>query len=70
MSGSAQAVRFGSWKAVRQPMFTGEIELYDLSEDLGEEHDVAASHPDVVARAAALMEAAHTPSPQWTLPTK
>ena len=66
--GSAQAVRFGSWKAVRQPMFTGEIELYDLSEDLGEEHDVAASHPDVVARAAALMEAAHTPSPQWTLP--
>ena len=68
--GSAQAVRFGSWKAVRQPMFTGEIELYNLSEDLSEARDVAADHPDVAARAASLMEAAHTPSPDWTLPAK
>ncbi len=25
--GSAQAVRFGKWKAIRKPMFTGPIEL-------------------------------------------
>ena len=28
--GSAQAVRWGDWKAVRQPMFSGRIELYDV----------------------------------------
>ena len=30
--GSAQAVRVGRWKAVRQPMLTGRIELYDLDD--------------------------------------
>ena len=29
-NGSAQAVRWGHWKAVRTPMFTGRIEIYDL----------------------------------------
>jgi len=63
--GSAQAVRSGNWKAVRQPMFTGEIELYDLASDPGEEHDVAAQHPEIVRRMRGIMEAAHTPSPLW-----
>ena len=63
--GSAQAVRAGRWKAVRRPMLTGEIELYDLSEDIGETRDVSASHPEVVARMRAYMEEAHTPSPLW-----
>jgi arylsulfatase A-like enzyme len=64
-SGSAQAVRFGSWKAVRKPMRTGPIELYDLATDSGEQHDVAAASPLVVKRAAAFMDAAHTPDPRW-----
>ena len=34
--GSKQAVRFGPWKAVRQPMLTGPIELFNLDIDLGE----------------------------------
>jgi arylsulfatase A-like enzyme len=62
---SAQAVRRGNWKGVRSPMFTGEIELYDLSGDLAEEHDVAAQHPDVVTQIRADMEQAHVPSPLW-----
>ena len=37
--GTAQAVRFGKWKAVRKPIFTGKIELYDLSWDHGEKRD-------------------------------
>ena len=37
--GSAQAVRFGRWKAIREPMFDGPIRLYDLFNDLGEERD-------------------------------
>jgi arylsulfatase A-like enzyme len=65
---SAQAVRFAHWKAVRSPMFTGKIELYDLAADLVEKNDVAAAHPDLVARAATLMQQAHVPSPLWQVP--
>jgi uncharacterized sulfatase len=63
--GSAQAVRVDHWKGVRQPMFTGEIELYDLDADLGEEQNVAPEHPDVVARVREIMDEAHRPSPMW-----
>ncbi len=63
--GSNQAVRMGRWKAVRQPMLTGKIELYDLSRDLGEKTDVAVEHPDVVAKMKQVMATAHVPSPRW-----
>ena len=54
-----EAVRSGKWKLhlerpVRrergQPAKMRPIELYDLSADIGEQHNVAAEHPDVVAR--------------------
>ena len=61
-----QAVRFGRWKAVRQPMLTGPVELYDLENDLSESHDVSSEHPDIVDRAARYMNEAHVPSPNWT----
>ena len=63
--GSSQAVRMGRWKAVRKPMLTGPMELYDLDTDLGERHDVAAAHPDVVARVERVMREAHHPSDLW-----
>ncbi|RME90155.1 MAG: N-acetylgalactosamine-6-sulfatase, partial [Verrucomicrobia bacterium] len=63
--GSRQAVRFGRWKAIRQPMLDGRVELYDLSSDLGEQHDIAADNPAVVQRAIDLMNAAHVPDPDW-----
>jgi len=62
---SSQAVRWGDWKAVRIPMLTGKFELYDLATDLGENHNVAASHPDVVEHIRGLMDEAHVPSPLW-----
>lgn len=65
--GSAQAVRMGDWKGVCRP-FWGEVELYDLKRDLGETHDVAARHPEVVARIRAAMKEAHVPSPLWKVP--
>lgn len=65
---SAQAVRQGRWKAVRIPLFDGPIELYDLETDPIESHDVAAAHPEVVARLAATMTAAHRPHPLWQPP--
>jgi uncharacterized sulfatase len=59
--GSAQAVRLGDWKGIRRPMFTGDIELYDLSSDLGEQHDIASAHPEIVVRIRAAMTEAHVP---------
>jgi alpha-L-rhamnosidase len=49
--GGKQAVRMGDWKAVRLDVIRNSrapIELYDLSTDLAEEHDVAAQHPEIV----------------------
>ena len=63
--GSAQAVRFGDWKAVRKPMIDGAVELYDLSADLGETTNLAAEHPDLVHQAAAYMDEAHVDDPRW-----
>ncbi len=63
--GSRQAVRQGQWKAIRQPMFDGPVQLYDLSKDLGEEHDLAQDEPEITKRMAALMDAAHEPSERW-----
>lgn len=66
--GSAQAVRHGNWKGIRQPMFTGKMELYDLSEDIGEQYDLSKGHPEVVKELESLMEEAHHPSAEWQVP--
>jgi len=66
-NGSAQAVRFGSWKAIRRPMLDGSVVLYDLAADPGEAHDVAATHPELVTQAKSFMDAAHVPSPLWRI---
>lgn len=68
--GSRQAVRMGDFKAIREPMFTGPVQIYDLSADIGETKDLAASRPDLVARAVKFMEEAHTPDPNWKIGVK
>jgi uncharacterized sulfatase len=65
--GSRQAVRQGPWKAIRQPMFIGPIELYNLDDDIGETRDVAGNHPDIVNNMTALMAGAHIPDSLWTV---
>ncbi|HXH60186.1 MAG TPA: hypothetical protein VNI20_02385, partial [Fimbriimonadaceae bacterium] len=51
--GGQKAVRMGDWKAVQQNIHKGnkKIELYNLATDIGETNDVAAQHPDLVAKA-------------------
>jgi arylsulfatase A-like enzyme len=68
--GGAQAVRFGDWKAVRKPLEAKKVELYDLKTDLGERHDIAPDHPDLVQKAESIMRQAHTPSEHWKLPSE
>jgi arylsulfatase A len=68
--GRAQAVRFGNWKAIRNNVTKSPDatpELYDLATDLGETTNLAGRHPDLAAKAAAYMKAAHSPSwkPKW-----
>ncbi len=66
-SGGAMAVRMGKWKAVQQPIGTA-IQLYDLDADIGEKDDVAAKHPEVVAKMKKAMDESHTPSTRWKFP--
>lgn len=47
--GPAQAVRMGKFKAVR-PKSSAPFELYDLSKDIGEQNNIAAEHPRIVAK--------------------
>lgn len=63
--GGSQAVRMGDWKGVRLNVDKGmdsPIELYNLSTDLGEKHNVAAANPQIVKQIAAIMAQQHTPS--------
>lgn len=57
----AQAVRAGDWKAIRKPLYNGPITLYNLKEDLHEDHDLAAENPTQVERLRQIMDEAHIP---------
>jgi arylsulfatase A len=65
--GFQQAVRTGHWKAVRLKK-DAPLELYDLPDDPNEEHNVAAAHPEVVAKIERYLKTARTESARW--PTK
>lgn len=65
--GFKQAVRMGSWKAVRAGT-KAPIEIYDLNTDLREKKNVAGEHPDLVKRAKALFRSSRTESPNWPTP--
>ncbi len=62
--GFKQALRMGDWKAVRLGVGRP-LELFHLKTDLGEQSDVAAEHPEIVARIEALLKAARTDAPDW-----
>ncbi|HEX5472929.1 MAG TPA: arylsulfatase, partial [Lacipirellulaceae bacterium] len=61
---AAQSARWKHWKAVRNPK-TQSIELYDLSSDAGEEHDLAPKYRDVLAKFKKFFRTARTNSPDW-----
>ena len=62
--GGQQTVRVGQYKAVRQNMSKGnlEVELYDLSRDVGEKNNVAKENPEVLDMLTKMMSDLRTPS--------
>ena len=62
--GFQQAVRWRNWKVIR--LKQGEpLKLFDLPNDIGEQHDVAAENSDVVAKIETYLATARTESPNW-----
>ena len=64
--GFAQAIRQGPWKGIRKSG-QSQIELYDLSRDLGEVNNVVAAHPDIAKKLLNLMAAARTESKEFPI---
>ncbi|KAA5823674.1 arylsulfatase [Algibacter amylolyticus] len=63
--GGRQAVRKGDWKAVKYNVLKHQnapIQLYNLSEDIGEEHNVAKKYPEVVKDMEGILKEARTQS--------
>ena len=62
-----QAVRKGDWKAVR--LKPGQkIQLFDLRIDMGEQNDLAAQRPEIVAQMERIFAHGRTPSEAFPLP--
>jgi hypothetical protein len=55
----------GNWKAVKlnvDKVPEGALELYDLSDDIGETNNVASLNPEIAKKMEDIMKQAHTPS--------
>ena len=62
--GGQVAIRMDNWKVIRQNLKNDKeeptLELYNLKEDPTETTNVAAAHPDIIKKAAAIFSAEHT----------
>jgi arylsulfatase len=82
-SGGQQMARIGDWKGIRQNLMpqagkkakakaAGQpnlaIQLYNLKDDRNETKDVAAEHPEIVAKIEKLMRDQHVKSAEFPLP--
>ena len=67
--GGQKAVRLGDWKGVLREIHKGgdTIELYNLADDIGEQHDLSAEHPELVARIEKIFATDRTPNEQFPM---
>ena len=74
--GGQVSLRRGDWKVIaknllpqgKRPAETWKLELYNLKDDIGESRDVAADHPEIVAKMDQLLREQHTPSAEFPFP--
>lgn len=64
--GPKQAIRKGDWKAIRF-LSENKTELYNLTSDIGENHDVSGQYPERLSELMKLMEEAHQKSELFPL---
>ncbi|MBL9216036.1 MAG: arylsulfatase [Opitutaceae bacterium] len=64
----SQAALRGHWKVLRTDTLNSPLALYDLKADPGEQRDVAASHPEIVAEFERFLARSRTVSPHWPDP--
>lgn len=65
-----RAVLQGDWKLVQLRVATDRpsaFELYNVNDDVSEEHNVAGQHPDRIRSMARLLQNAHTPNQRYPL---
>lgn len=76
--GGQQCIREGQWKLIRTGLMPNRktlaagrqptLELFDLSADPGEQHNLAEQNPDLVAHLLTLMQTEHQPSQRFPFP--
>ncbi|UMB59563.1 arylsulfatase [Lutibacter sp. A80] len=67
--GGRQAVRLDNWKGVRLKMSdnpNATIELYNLTNDIGEQNNVADKNPEIVKKISEIMDKEHTYSKEYS----
>lgn len=65
--GKQRAARKGNWKCVTIKK-NAPLELYNLKDDPGEQHNLADKYPEIVRKMDAEMKKMRQPSPYWPLP--
>ena len=71
--GGKKAARWGDWKALQLNISKdpdSPIAIYNLKQDLKEEHDLSGEHPELVEKAKEIFTEAHVPSPNWSFTAK
>jgi arylsulfatase A-like enzyme len=59
------AIYQGRWKGIRIGDAHASVVLYDLAQDIGEQIDVVAQHPEIAARIGDYLLTARSESPDW-----
>ncbi len=67
--GFSQAALYqGRWKGIRRKSPTAPLALYDLEQDIAEQKDCAADHPEMVAKIDTYLSQARSDSTDWPVP--
>lgn len=66
--GFSQTVLYqGRWKAIREKSAEAPLRLFDLTNDIGEQSDVAAKHPELTRQLADYLKTARLESADWPI---